>query len=61
MTTTLKDPVCHMDVAIKSAADTSVYEGTTYYFCSSGCKQSFDKEPEKYLGQPATAHAHACC
>jgi Cu+-exporting ATPase len=24
------------------------YEGTTYYFCCAGCKDKFEKEPEKY-------------
>jgi len=61
MTTTLKDPVCHMDVAPERAADKSAYEGTTYYFCCSACKKSFDKEPKKHLGQTAAGHAHACC
>lgn len=61
MTTTFKDPVCGMDVAPQSAADKSVYQGTTYYFCCSGCKQSFDAEPGKYLAQTASAHAHGCC
>jgi len=26
----------------------SSYKGQTYYFCAVGCKQKFDKEPEKY-------------
>ncbi len=29
------------------------YKGTTYYFCSEGCKTSFAKEPEKYLAKEA--------
>ena len=51
MTQTFKDPVCDMDVTPETAAGTSEYQGTTYYFCSSGCKRSFDKDPEKYLGK----------
>jgi len=39
-----------MDIDPASAAGTSEYNGQTYYFCSAGCKKSFDKEPEKYLG-----------
>lgn len=31
--------------------------GQTYYFCSPGCKKSFDKEPEKYAGK-AQPQAH---
>lgn len=27
----------------------SVYKGKTYYFCCSGCKPQFDKNPEKYI------------
>ena len=44
-----KDPVCGMDVDPKTAAGKSDYQGQTYYFCSIGCKKSFDKEPQKYL------------
>jgi YHS domain-containing protein len=47
----LKDPVCGMEVDPKTATNKSEYHGQTYYFCSPGCKQSFDKEPEKYAGQ----------
>jgi Cu+-exporting ATPase len=45
-----KDPVCGMDVDEKTAKITSSYKGQTYYFCSPGCKKSFDTDPEKYLG-----------
>lgn len=46
-----KDPVCGMTVDENDAAGTSEYQGQTYYFCSKGCKVTFDKEPEKYLKQ----------
>jgi YHS domain-containing protein len=51
MTKTFKDPVCDMDVTPETAAGHSEYNGQTYYFCSPGCKRSFDKEPEKYIGK----------
>ncbi|RIK53708.1 MAG: YHS domain-containing protein [Chloroflexi bacterium] len=57
MSTTFKDPICGMDVTPETAAGKSEYNGQTYYFCSLGCKKSFDKEPEKYLGK-ADEHAH---
>jgi YHS domain-containing protein len=44
------DPVCGMEVEKATAAATSEYEGQTYYFCAPGCKQAFDKDPEKYAG-----------
>ena len=52
-----KDPVCGMQVDEKTAAGKSEYKGQTYYFCSPGCKKSFDKEPEKYVGK-AQPQAH---
>jgi len=45
-----KDPVCGMEVDEKKAAATSTHEDQTYYFCAKGCKNTFDKEPGKYLG-----------
>jgi YHS domain-containing protein len=50
-----KDPVCGMNVDEKNAPAKSEYQGQTYYFCSVGCKQSFDKEPEKYVGKETTS------
>ncbi len=44
-----KDPVCGMTVDEARAAATSEYEGKTYYFCKTGCKIGFDKNPDKYL------------
>jgi Cu+-exporting ATPase len=45
------DPVCKMSVEPAKAAAQSTYKGQTYYFCAVGCKQKFDREPERYLGQ----------
>ena len=51
------DPVCKMEVDEATAEWTSEYQGQTYYFCAPGCKASFDKDPEKYLGAEAD-HSH---
>lgn len=50
------DPVCGMTVDEKTAQWTSDYNGTTYYFCSPGCKRSFDQDPEKYLSGQGGQH-----
>ena len=44
------DPVCKMTVDEESAAAKYEYKGETYYFCAEGCKNTFAKDPEKYLG-----------
>jgi YHS domain-containing protein len=43
------DPVCGMEVDESKAAATSSYKGQIYYFCAKVCKESFDKDPEKYI------------
>jgi Cu+-exporting ATPase len=43
-----KDPVCGMTVDPKRAAGSSAYGGKTYYFCSVGCKATFEKSPAKF-------------
>src|SRR2546427_326303 len=48
-TTMAVDPVCKMTVEPAKAAAQSSYKGQAYYFCAVGCKQKFDREPEKYL------------
>ncbi len=54
---TAVDPVCGMTVVKANAKATFDYKGTTYYFCNSGCKDAFAKEPEKYLQAQAKAGA----
>jgi Cu+-exporting ATPase len=59
---TSKDPVCGMTVAEETSAGTFEYEGKTYYFCAAGCRESFEKEPEKYLkGDVEHGQKHGCC
>jgi YHS domain-containing protein len=58
MATTVKDPVCGMDIDPDTAAAKSEHKGQTYYFCSAGCKKSFDKETEKYIGKGAGEQTH---
>jgi YHS domain-containing protein len=48
------DPVCKMTVDPPRAAAQSTYRGQTYYFCAVSCKQTFDKEPDKYLDQASS-------
>lgn len=45
------DPVCGMTVDPATAAHRSYHDSKTYYFCSAGCKESFDDDPEKYLAR----------
>ncbi|MBI5030343.1 MAG: YHS domain-containing protein [Chloroflexi bacterium] len=52
-----KDPVCGMDVDPKTAACKSEFNGQTYYFCSKGCKATFDKNPEKFVGTKSSEHS----
>jgi Cu(I)/Ag(I) efflux system membrane fusion protein len=54
----VKDPVCgkvmHAGQA-KAAGKMSEYQGKTYFFDSDQCKQNFDKEPQRYVGQDTGA------
>ncbi len=56
MAGTYKDPVCGMSVTPETAAGKFEYKGVTYYFCSPGCRRSFEKEPEKYLAADYKPH-----
>ena len=51
-----RDPVCGMDVDEKKAKTSgrmSEYQGISYYFCSSECKEKFSKNPDRYIGKAA--------
>ena len=54
---TAKDPVCGMTIAPQSARDHSLYQGTSYYFCSLSCKTKFDESPVQYLTAPEARSA----
>jgi len=41
------DPVCGMKLK-KETQFKSEFQNKIYYFCSSNCKQKFDKTPEEY-------------
>lgn len=43
------DPVCKMKISPADAVDTVEHNGTTYYFCSQDCADSFRESPEDYL------------
>ena len=43
------DPVCGMTVDPLTATHRADFGGTTFWFCSAGCKVEFEKTPERYL------------
>ncbi len=43
------DPVCGMTVAASPDGLPAEHEGTTYYFCSAGCRQAFRSDPAAYV------------
>jgi xanthine dehydrogenase accessory factor len=42
------DPVCGMTVPATPASRPLIHDGVTYYFCCSGCRQQFEKDPAAY-------------
>ncbi len=48
------DPVCGMKVDEKKTKYKSMFRGTSYFFCSEHCKQSFEQDPPLYLGNDQT-------
>jgi xanthine dehydrogenase accessory factor len=43
-----KDPVCGMLVEIASAVHRSQAEGRVFYFCCAGCKEAFERDPDRF-------------
>jgi len=50
----VQDPVCGMSVDPATATEQIEHMGTTHYFCSAGCKETFDKDPGKYIAGSKT-------
>ncbi len=46
---TVIDPVCGMTVKLGTGKPTFEYEGTTYHFCSPGCRTKFAANPARYV------------
>ena len=57
---TAVDPVCGMTVDLSKGKPTYDYRGTTYHFCSAGCREKFAADPERYLkaAEPDAASGH---
>ncbi|HEY5094877.1 MAG TPA: XdhC family protein [Candidatus Eremiobacteraceae bacterium] len=42
------DPICGMDVDVRSARFAAEHRANTIFFCSAGCRAAFLADPEKY-------------
>jgi len=43
------DPVCEMDVGVRTAKYVTDYREQKYYFCAAGCLRAFEANPESFL------------
>ena len=43
------DPVCGMTVEIATAADRFEHDGVTYWFCATGCRRRFERDPAAFV------------
>jgi len=46
---TAVDPVCGMTVDVDPRNRPVEYRGVTYYFCSAGCRDAFERDPAAYV------------
>jgi Cu+-exporting ATPase len=53
-----RDPVCGMQVDPQKARHTFEHDGTTYFFCCSGCRAAFQRDPEAFLGRAREPQPH---
>ncbi|MDR3537105.1 MAG: heavy metal translocating P-type ATPase [Acetobacteraceae bacterium] len=66
---TVIDPVCGMQVDPATSKHRFEHDGTTFHFCSAGCRAKFAADPAKYLApKPSASEApvkqgvhHSCC
>ena len=50
MANTVECPVCGMQVDPDNAPASDIYDDQTYVFCSTTCRDAFDKDPGRYVG-----------
>jgi P-type Cu+ transporter len=51
MTEKVKDLVCGMEIEKDTARGPAGHMGKTFYFCSDGCKEKFEREPMRYISK----------
>ena len=47
------DPVCGMSVDPKTTKHHAEHAGHIYHFCSAGCREKFNADPQRYLDDTA--------
>ncbi len=52
--TTVRDPVCGMEIESSDAVAKRTVDGIAYYFCSDRCVATFDAEPARYTAPAST-------
>jgi Cu+-exporting ATPase len=52
------DPVCGMSVTPSAATPTFERDGRTWWFCSTGCRDTFAADPDSHLHHQPTGGAH---
>jgi len=52
------DPVCGAQFDAADAIAQSQYQGKTYYFSATECKDRFEEDPERYVGDYVGEHGH---
>jgi YHS domain-containing protein len=53
---TAVDPVCKMSVDINNPPGGKAdFDGRAFYFCSTNCRETFAREPQKYVESVRTA------
>ncbi|MEA2772805.1 MAG: P-type Cu+ transporter, partial [Acetobacteraceae bacterium] len=55
----ITDPVCGMQVNPATSKHRFQHAGTTFHFCSAGCRTKFEADPAKYLAPKAPRSAPA--
>lgn len=47
----MKDPVCGMEISEHSSKNCTDYQGQHLCFCSKGCMETFQENPQQFVGQ----------
>lgn len=56
-TETSVDPVCGMKVDLHAGKPSADHDGTTYHFCSDGCREKFIADTDRYLNSVPASEA----
>jgi Cu+-exporting ATPase len=55
----VRDPLCGREIDLADAVASEFHDGWAYFFCSTGCLETFRSSPDRFSEKPGVASVDA--